>query len=151
MKQKRAIIIGAGPAGLTAAYELLNKTDIKPIIYEMTSNIGGISATYNYKGNRIDIGGHRFFSKSDRIMSWWKKILPLQGSHARDDIILKRKINLSVDKNAPDPEKSDAVMLLRRRLSRIYFLRSFFDYPISFKLSTFKKLGLIRIIKIIIS
>jgi protoporphyrinogen oxidase len=88
MKQKIAIIIGAGPAGLTAAYELLDKTDIKPIIFEKTSSVGGISKTINYKGNRIDIGGHRFFSKSDRVMNWWQNILPPQGRPSKDDIIL---------------------------------------------------------------
>src|SRR5882762_7141191 len=75
---KKAIIIGAGPAGLTAAYELLKRTDIIPIILEKSSDIGGISKTVNYKGNRMDIGGHRFFSKSDRVMRWWLNILPLQ-------------------------------------------------------------------------
>nr|WP_243687120.1 NAD(P)-binding protein [Methanobacterium formicicum] len=60
---KKAIIIGAGPAGLTAAYELLDKTDIKPLIYEKSHEIGGISKTITYKGNKIDIGGHRFFFK----------------------------------------------------------------------------------------
>src|ERR1700754_164332 len=75
---KKAIIIGAGPAGLTAAYELLKRTDIKPIILEKSGDIGGISRTINYKGNRMDIGGHRFFSKSDRVMNWWMNIMPLQ-------------------------------------------------------------------------
>ncbi|HWW61947.1 MAG TPA: NAD(P)-binding protein, partial [Thermoanaerobaculia bacterium] len=70
-----AVIIGAGPAGLTAAYELLARTDIKPIVLEATEMLGGIARTVNYKGNRIDIGGHRFFSKSDRVMSWWLNIL----------------------------------------------------------------------------
>ena len=90
--QKKAIIIGAGPAGLTAAYELLDKTDIKPIIYEKSDYIGGISKTINYKGNSIDIGGHRFFSKSERIMDWWINILPLQGAPARDDIAVGRDV-----------------------------------------------------------
>jgi len=81
---KTAIIIGAGPAGLTAAYELLEKTDIKPIIYEASGDIGGISKTINYKGNRMDIGGHRFFSKSDRIVQWWQNILPLQKMPSQD-------------------------------------------------------------------
>lgn len=148
MTQKTAIIIGAGPAGLTAAYELLEKTDIKPIIFEMTTDIGGISKTVNYKGNRIDIGGHRFFSKSDRVMKWWENIMPLQGAPSRDDLILGREVTLSEKSPSPDPEKSDVVMLVRNRLSRIYFLRSFFDYPISLKLSTFNNLGLIRIVKI---
>src|ERR1700754_2876679 len=75
---QKAIIIGAGPAGLTAAYELLKRTDIIPVILEKSGDIGGISKTVNYKGNRIDIGGHRFFSKSDRVMKWWLDILPLE-------------------------------------------------------------------------
>src|SRR5512137_3003172 len=77
--QQVALIIGAGPAGLTTAYELVHKTDIKPIIFETSGEIGGISKTVNYKGNRIDIGGHRFFSKSDRVKEWWQNIMPLQG------------------------------------------------------------------------
>lgn len=151
MTQKKAIIIGAGPAGLTAAYELLKFTDIKPIIFEMSSDIGGISKTVNYKGNRIDIGGHRFFSKSGRVMDWWQNIMPLQGKPAYDDIILKRKLPIPVENSENDPEKKDRVMLIRSRLSRIFFLRSFFDYPISLKLKTFKNLGIVRIAKIGIS
>ncbi|HRR96754.1 MAG TPA: NAD(P)-binding protein, partial [Candidatus Ratteibacteria bacterium] len=151
MNQKIAIIIGAGPAGLTAAHELVNKTDIKPIIYEKDWNIGGIARTINYKGNRIDIGGHRFFSKSNRVMQWWLNIIPLQGAPARDDILLGRNIPLSKEINAPDPEKVDKVMLLRTRLSRIFFLRKFFDYPVSLNFNTFSNLGIKRVIKIIIS
>ncbi len=158
---KTAIIIGAGPAGLTAAYELLDKTDIKPIIYEASDYIGGISKTVNYKGNRIDIGGHRFFSKSDRVMNWWQNILPLQGAPAKDDKAVGREIPLSSEClrrpigsektekcTAPDPEKTDAVMLNRSRLSRIFFLRSFFDYPVSLNYNTFSNLGIKRTIKI---
>lgn len=148
MDQKIAIIIGAGPAGLTAAYELLDKTNIKPIIFEMSSDIGGISKTINYKGNRIDIGGHRFFSKSNIVMEWWQNILFLQGKPAIDDIILNRKLPISEKNNAPDPEKDDLVMLIRNRLSRIFFLGTFFDYPISMKWSTFKNLGITKVFKI---
>ena len=148
MGEKTAIIIGAGPAGLTAAYELIHKTDIEPIIYEMTSDIGGISKTVNYKGNRIDIGGHRFFSKSERVMNWWQNILPLQGAPAIDDIILRREVPLSQRPDAPDPEKTDKVMLVRKRLSRIFFLRKFFHYPISLNMNTFLNLGLKRLITI---
>jgi len=149
MSKKTAIIIGAGPAGLTAAYELLHQTDITPVIYEMSGDIGGISKTVNYKGNRIDIGGHRFFSKSDRVMQWWQNILPLQGARSRDDMILERKVPCAQD--GPDPEKSDLVMLVRSRLSRIFFLRRFFHYPISLDLDTFLKLGLRRIVRICLS
>ncbi len=161
MSQKTAIIIGAGPAGLTAAYELIDKTDIKPIIYEMSDEIGGISKTVKYKGNRIDIGGHRFFSKSDRVMKWWQNIMPLQGAPAKDDRILGRDIPLKTEclkreikqENpkkiaAPDPEKGDKVMLNRGRLSRIYFLRKFFDYPVSLNSNTIMNLGALRMLKI---
>src|SRR5690348_18434499 len=79
-----AVIAGAGPAGLTAAYELLARTDVRPLVFERTNAIGGIAQTYNYKGNRIDIGGHRFFSKSERVMSWWFNILPRQGAPSAD-------------------------------------------------------------------
>ncbi len=150
-KDKKALIIGAGPAGLTAGYELLTKTDIKPIIFEASNFIGGISKTVDYKGNRIDIGGHRFFSKSDVVMKWWENIFPIQGKPSKDDLILNRKVNLSTKPFAPDPEKEDKVMLVRNRLSRIYFLRKFFDYPISLKWSTFANLGLIRVLKIIMN
>ena len=148
MSDKIAVIIGAGPAGLTAAYELSHKTDIKPIVYEMTGDIGGIAKTINYKGNRIDIGGHRFFSKSDRVMEWWQRILPLQGAPARDDILLGRDIPVSRKEGAPNPEKTDKVMLLRRRLSRILFLRKFFDYPISLNMNTVSNLGFFQIVRI---
>ena len=148
MSNKTAIIIGAGPAGLTAAYELLEKTDIKPVIYEMTGEIGGISRTEIFKGNRIDIGGHRFFSKSNDIMEWWYKILPMQGAPSRDDIKLNRMIPLSQEPDAPDPEKTDRVMLYRNRLSRIFFEKKFYDYPVSLNINTVINLGLFRVVLI---
>lgn len=136
---------------MTAAYELLNKTKIKPIIYEMSGDVGGISKTVVYKGNRIDIGGHRFFSKSERVMNWWLNILPLQGAPARDDKILGRDVPISKEPGAPDPDKTDKVMLVRERLSRIFFLKKFFDYPLSLGFNTLSGLGLIRVIKITMS
>ena len=90
MKKKTALIVGAGPGGLTAAYEFLKNTDIQPVVCEMSADIGGISKTVVYKGNRIDIGGHRFFSKSERVMNWWQDFMPLQGKPAWDDVLLKR-------------------------------------------------------------
>ncbi len=147
-RQRTAVIIGAGPAGLTAAYELLARTDIKPVILEATSDLGGISKTVNYKGNRIDIGGHRFFSKSDRVMRWWYDILPLQGKPARDDLLCGRQVPLSTEPNAPDPEMTDNVMLTRERVSRIFFLKKFFDYPLSLRYDTLAGLGLLRTGKI---
>jgi len=143
--KKTAIIIGAGPAGLTAAYYLLKKTDIKPIILEETDFIGGISRTAEYKGNRIDIGGHRFFSKSDEVNNLWMQILPLQGAPSLDDKILGTEKPLS--KGSPDPQQTDRVMLVRNRVSRIFFLRKFFDYPISLKWETFKNMGFAKTCK----
>ncbi|MGN1338397.1 MAG: NAD(P)/FAD-dependent oxidoreductase [Candidatus Coprovivens sp.] len=146
MKKKDVIIIGAGPAGLTAAYELLKKNnDYNVTIVESDKQVGGISKTVYYKGNRMDLGGHRFFSKDERVMNLWKEILPIQGKQSYDDKKLKREKTLS--KGGPDPEKEDKVMLVRNRVSRIYYLKKFFDYPVSIKFETFKNMGLIRTIK----
>jgi protoporphyrinogen oxidase len=177
-----AVIAGAGPAGLTAAYELLARTDIRPLVFERTNAIGGIAQTYNYKGNRIDIGGHRFFSKSERVMSWWFNMLPRQGAPAADtaeneheieyvaESIVRRFIpqnggddELGVRetasepvatatelrmrqerRRAPDPEREDEVMLHRPRLSRIYYKRHFFPYPIGITLSVARRLGFLN-------
>ncbi|WP_010248692.1 NAD(P)/FAD-dependent oxidoreductase [Acetivibrio cellulolyticus] len=143
--QKLAIIIGAGPAGLTAAYQLLKDTDIKPIILEESEFIGGISRTAQYKGNRMDIGGHRFFSKNSQVNDIWQELMPTQGSPSKDDKLLGIEKPLSAD--GPDPEKTDKVMLVRNRVSRIFYLRSFFDYPISIKPATFINMGFIRTMK----
>lgn len=144
--QKIAIIAGAGPAGLTAAYELLKQTDIKPIVCEKTDAIGGISQTVQHHGNRMDIGGHRFFSKSDKVMNWWQEVMPLQAKPSKDDILLN-ETEKEFAKTGPDPEKDDRTMLLRRRVSRIFFLRKFFDYPISMKKETFLNMGLVRMMR----
>ena len=148
MTRKTCIVIGAGPGGLTAGHELLEKTAIQPVILETTGDIGGISKTVKFKGNRIDIGGHRFFSKSDRVMKWWQDIFPLQGAPSRDDMLLGRSIPRSSDPDAPDPEKTDAVLLVRKRLSRILYMRKFFNYPISPDLETINRLGWIRTLRI---
>lgn len=149
---KTAIIIGAGPAGLTAAYELLHKTDIKPIILEKTGDTGGLSKTVNYKGNRMDIGGHRFFSKSDRVMDWWLNILTIEKTGPDITIQYQNKSRqIAGDKYAAtntDPEK---VMLVRKRVSRIYYLKKFFTYPVTLSWDTISKLGFGKIFRIFIS
>jgi len=142
-KTKTAVIAGAGPAGLTAAYELLRQTDIHPVVCEMSDAVGGISRTVCYKGNRMDIGGHRFFSKSDRVTKWWQEVMPLQGRPSLDDKLIGRP-ETGLPADGPNPEKEDRVMLLRGRVSRIYYLRKFFDYPISLKWQTFANMGLRR-------
>lgn len=148
MKKKNVIIIGAGPAGLTMAHELLKEDGNKEYdvtILEETSVIGGISQTVKYNGNRMDIGGHRFFSKDDRVMKFWSDLMPIQGKNSFDDEMLGREKPLV--EGGPNPETEDNVMLVRHRVSRIYYLRKFFDYPISMKLETFKNMGLINTIK----
>lgn len=185
---QQAVIIGAGPAGLTAALELLRRTGIKPIVLEASQEIGGISRTIRYKGNRMDIGGHRFFSKSDRVMQWWIDLMPPQ---ADSDAVIsyqgkQRVVEIPADSpqhpplrgmgplevdteteevdgfghedpNAHghtetvvthDPESPDLVMLIRPRKSRIYYLRKFFDYPITLTATTLKNLGAWRTLRV---
>ncbi|MDL2261923.1 NAD(P)/FAD-dependent oxidoreductase [Bacteroidales bacterium OttesenSCG-928-I21] len=142
MDKKTTIIVGAGPAGLTAAYELTKNSKQKIIVFETENIVGGISKTINYKGNRMDIGGHRFFSKNDDVMSWWNNIMQFQGYPSIDDILLGRKTNY--DQKGPNPEQTDRVMLLRQRVSHIFYLRKFFDYPISLKFETFSNMGVRR-------
>ena len=144
---KKALIIGAGPAGLTAAYELLTKSkDIEVVVFEESDCFGGISKTVNYKGNRMDMGGHRFFSKIPEVNAWWDHMLPMQGHPTYDDIILHRP--MPVAEGGPDPEKEDRVMLTRHRVSRILFDTKFYDYPISLKPETFKNFGLLTTLKV---
>ena len=139
--KKKVVIIGAGPAGLTAAFELLkaqpDQYDVT--ILEESGEIGGISKTVQYKNNRMDIGGHRFFSKDDRVMTWWDELMPRQGEPSFDDKILGREKKLR--SGGPDPEKTDRVMLVRGRVSRIYYKKKFFDYPVTMKPETIKNMG----------
>jgi protoporphyrinogen oxidase len=175
-QRKIAVIAGAGPAGLTAAYELLARTDIHPVVFERTHAIGGIAQTYNYKGNRIDIGGHRFFSKDQRVMAWWFAMMPRQGKPAADTAELGHDIEYVAEsmvrrfapdladdpiadggtavatgvrtreekRVAADPETDDEVLLHRPRLSRIYYKRHFFPYPIGITLTVARRLGLLN-------
>ncbi len=147
---KTVIVIGAGPAGLTAAYELLKQSpDVQVIILEESDCFGGISKTVNYKGNHMDMGGHRFFSKMPEVNKWWEEMLPLQGAASWDDIQLGRTIELS--QNGPNPENEDEVMLSRNRISRIYFEGKFYDYPISLKKETFLNMGFVNTVQVGIS
>src|SRR5258705_9809160 len=153
--QQHAIIIGPGPAGLTAAYELLTRTDIIPIILEKSGEIGGISRTTNYKGNRMDMGPHRFFSKSDRVMDWWLHIMPLEEKGGKEITISYQNKQRDIRQNDPAAaiatKYPDKRMLVIQRLTRIYFLRKFFAYPISLSINTLKTLGWIRMTRILLS
>jgi protoporphyrinogen oxidase len=150
---KTAILIGAGPAGLTAALEFLRRSDVHPIVLEASHEIGGISRTIRHNGNRIDIGGHRFFSKSDRVMNWWMDLMPPEASADTQHALRHQNKQRTLNTTAAglSPENTDLVMLVRPRKSRIYFLRRFFDYPIKLTADTLGKLGLLRTLKIGIS
>lgn len=142
---KTAVIIGAGPAGLTAAYELLTRTDIQPVVLEASPHYGGISRTVVYRGNRMDIGGHRFFSKSSRVMQWWLDRLPLQKTTDEAFSIHYQGQSQSCTGDGDrDPDLTDRVMLVRPRKSRIYWRRSLYDYPLSLSGDTIRKMGLGR-------
>jgi protoporphyrinogen oxidase len=149
MTRQRAIIIGAGPAGLTAALELVRRTEIQPIVLEASNALGGLSRTVTYKGNRMDIGGHRFFSKSDRVMQWWLELMPMEAENTNEAVPLQIR-HQGKERAVPaagTAQPADGrVMLLRQRKSRIYFLRRFFDYPIRLTAQTLLNLGLIRTI-----
>ena len=149
--KKQAVIIGAGPAGLTAAFELLSRSsEYEVVVLEAGDCIGGISRTVNYKGNRMDIGGHRFFSKSDRVMEWWMSMMPVEQGAAHAHIHYHGKTR-GIDGVEADPEKVDAVMLVRNRLSRIYFLGKFFAYPVTLSMQTIRNLGVVRMLNILFS
>ena len=143
--KKKVIIIGAGPAGLSTAYELSKSNDFDITVLELEKFVGGISRTAEHNGNRMDVGGHRFFTKVDRVSDLWHEIMPIQGEPSLDDVILKRKIDLV--EGGPNPEETDCVMLKRNRVSRIYFIKKFFDYPISMKMKTFVNMGFWRTMK----
>jgi len=145
MKDRVAIIAGAGPAGLTAALELLDRTDVVPIVYEADTRVGGLAKTIQHNGNRIDIGGHRFFSKSTRVMHWWTDIVPLQRL---DPDQLTGWISSTANGTGPDPDQEELVMLLRERRSRIMYLRRMFDYPVSLNANTVRNLGPVRMVRI---
>jgi len=152
--QKTAIIVGAGPAGLTAALEFCRKSSIKPIVLEGSDRIGGISCTIRYNGNRIDIGGHRFFSKSDRVMDWWTEIMPIAGGQCGEEFAIgyqNQQRTVCAHAAGPVPVDPDCVMLVRPRKSRIYFMRSFFEYPLSLSPGTLAKLGFWRTVRILFS
>ncbi|MFN3916038.1 MAG: NAD(P)/FAD-dependent oxidoreductase [Aquabacterium sp.] len=146
---KNVVIIGAGPAGLTAAHELITRSHIKPIILEADTQVGGISKTIEYRGNRMDLGGHRFFSKSDWVMQWWQALLPVRAPKGEPVEVQYHGKKLAV--TSAGARDDAACLLVRPRLSRIYFLRRFFDYPLKLNWTTIANLGAWRLVRILFS
>lgn len=136
------VVIGAGPAGLTAALELQAAGMTNVTVIEAGGQVGGISKTVSYQGNRIDIGGHRFFSKSDWVMDWWRDLMPvarpLDAGVARE---LRYQGRSGIAPESTADEQDENVMLVRGRLSRIYFNKQFFDYPLKLNFEAVRKLG----------
>ncbi len=146
-----AVIAGAGPAGLTAALELLRRSPITPVVLEADSQVGGISKTVVYRGNRMDLGGHRFFSKSDWVMRWWQEILPVARDEAAADPSLLLAYQGQSREFIPEPgmpSMTAGTMLVRRRLSRIFYRRRFFDYPLRLDLKTLRNIGALETFRI---
>jgi protoporphyrinogen oxidase len=144
--KKQVVIVGAGPAGLTAGLELTRAGVGDVTILEATQDIGGLSKTVNHKGNRIDIGGHRFFSKSDWVMDWWRDLMPVAamdgGGGATDVQINYQGAHRLLGRAQLTARESDErVLLLRNRLSRIYWGGKFFDYPLKPGFDMAAKLG----------
>ena len=123
---QRVVIIGAGPAGLTAACELSKYPDKFQItVLEESDALGGISKTVEYHGNRMDIGPHHLFTKVPAVKAWWEKMMP------------------------PNEDLDDARGLLRKnRFTRIFFKGKFFDYPVKMNATTFENLGLGETLKV---
>ncbi len=137
------IIVGAGPAGLTSALELLRQSDHRVLVFEQDAQVGGISKTVQYRGNRMDLGGHRFFSKSDWVMNWWQQILPIAAT-SEPHVPLTLSFQQATHRVQPlsaAAVNDDDVLLVRQRLSRIYYRRRFFDYPLKLSATTLRNLG----------
>ncbi len=138
---KKVLIIGAGPAGITAGYELMKRTGQYDVtILEEASQVGGISKTVRHKGFRMDLGGHCFRTQNEVISDWWKDILPQQGAPALDEVKCQRMATLQ--EGGPDPEQEDDVLLVRNRVAHVLYQDKFFDYPIRMNVNTLRNMGI---------
>jgi protoporphyrinogen oxidase len=122
--------------------ELVRRSDRRVIVLEADSQVGGISKTVVYRGNRMDLGGHRFFSKSDWVMRWWQQILPVAVHLDQAFDISYQQQTRTLIPEALAAEDASEVMLVRPRLSRIFYKRKFFDYPLKLNAMTIRNLGL---------
>ena len=123
---QRAVIIGAGPAGLTAAYELSKFPEkFQVVVLEESSQLGGISKTVVHRGNRMDIGPHHLYTKVASVKAWWERMMPPEGISVGERVLLKKN-----------------------RFTRILFRGKFFDYPVKLNAATFENLGLLETLKV---
>ena len=157
MSKKHIVVVGAGPAGISFSDRLLELSDeFRITILEKSQYIGGISKTVNFQGNRIDIGGHRFFSKSDEVMHWWAQKFPVSIEDNTEDFELKYQGNT---KSIPEgfriasekEQEGSNVLLLRNRKSRIIHEKKLYDYPLKMNKKTLPNIGTLRLIQVSMS
>ena len=143
---KKVIIIGAGPAGLTAGYDLLSKSsDYEVTIVEESSVVGGLCARLENEENVLDAGGHMFISKNPAVKNFWCSILPAQGVPSKDDKLIDRYCK--IHNGGPDPDVDEDVILSREKLTRIYKDNKFYESPIKFNKDAVKNFGIATSIK----
>lgn len=129
---KKVIVIGAGPAGLTIAYQLLKSKEYEVKIIEKESSVGGLSKSIMFNGNRVDIGGHRYFTKNDRVQKLWNEVLPIEYNMM---LVRKRKSHILFDEKAiPYPIKID------KQLISCIGIRSGIAVVVSYMYSLFHKI-----------
>ena len=126
-EQKKIVIVGAGPAGLTAAWELMKDENCpyEVTVLEMSDAVGGMAKSVIHNGDIMDVGGHRFFSKEKMVLEWWKNIF--------------------------DRKEATQSLLLRHRKVSIYYRKQFFDYPVTLNLKNISQLGIMNAYHIVIS
>lgn len=143
---KKVIIIGAGPAGLTAGYELLRRSsDYDVTIVEEAANVGGLCTKIVHNDKVLDAGGHMFISNNSQVKEFWNTILPTQGVPSCDDLFLDRYCKIS--NGGPDPENTDNVMLSREKITRVYNQGKFYESPFRLTKDNVKSFGVGNSIK----
>lgn len=146
---KKVLILGAGPAGLMAAYRLLQEKEYQVIILENQSKIGGLCQTNDFQDMKLDYGVHFYrMSEYSKINDIIYQLIPIEDtsfSHLTKEEQKKYVVKGKTSK------KEDQVMLVNRSFSHIYFNHKFYEYPIKLNFKTLKQIGFIQLILIGIS